>query len=466
MIRGSSSMVVVLHTTEPLLEKVGARGTTWRWRDTEADPLQRLFSSAVCDGCCQLEWSASQGRHAVTRRAVERGSLLLRVPALALVPLVDKDTPRLSAQALNDATAIGVDAATIALSMSLLQQPGASAVARSLLSHAAHLSASQRSSLDRLVQELRQNLCDTPAACFTSTDELGSLLLCVRSNAQRALDDETASRATGLGLYPAAALLNHSCAPSACVGFASAGQELQVRALVSLPAGAEVSVSYLSEEQLYAPWAERRALLRAAHHFEPSEPPERRETEATVLRARAAAAEKLSEGAAREEESRLERDLRRLVERAQQAEAAGDMRALEGGIGALLELKHGELDKRLHVGHWLQQEACAALQLLGRAVDDPGIVARYSLQLLSGREATLPRGTPHLAMLYAAHGGALCGMINKCRVPQAQRRDVGAQALAALDAAARIRETCFGEEHTITAATRAACERLRQRVGA
>ena len=38
------------------------------------------------------------------------------------------------------------------------------------------------------------------------------------------------------------------------------GRTLLVRAISDIPKGGEVSVSYLAEEQLYAPWAERKAL--------------------------------------------------------------------------------------------------------------------------------------------------------------------------------------------------------------
>ena len=84
-------------------------------------------------------------------------------------------------------------------------------------------------------------------------------------------------------------------------------------------------------------------------------------------------------------------------------------------------------------------------------------------QLLTAREETLPHGTLHLAMLYAAHGGALCRLLKEGRVPPPKQSDVKLQALRALEAAARIRETCLGAEHPLSCATKAACERITRR---
>ena len=64
------------------------------------DPLQRWFAEAVAvavaspgavasagAAALRLEWSATQGRHAVASRAVARGEVLMVVPAVATVPI-------------------------------------------------------------------------------------------------------------------------------------------------------------------------------------------------------------------------------------------------------------------------------------------------------------------------------------------------------------------------------------------
>ena len=75
------------------------------------------------------------------------------------------------------------------------------------------------------------------------------------------------------------------------------------------------------------------------------------------------------------------------------------------------------------------------------------------------REAALPRGTPHLAVLYAAHASALHRLAKAGRVPPRARAEAAAQAAAALQAAARIRHTCFGADHPLAVSTHAAAER-------
>ncbi|KAG2485215.1 hypothetical protein HYH03_016002 [Edaphochlamys debaryana] len=75
------------------------------------------------------------------------------------------------------------------------------------------------------------------------------------------LDMEPASV---LGLWPEAALINHSCAPNASV--LPLGGALYVRAGRALQEGEEVTVSYLAAG-LFSPVAQRRSLLRASHGF-------------------------------------------------------------------------------------------------------------------------------------------------------------------------------------------------------
>ena len=304
---GWESLLALIHTEG---------GTAWRWAvTTEPDRLRALFEQSVVAGSIQLAWSATKGRHVVTCRDVQRGELLLRSHSLALVPLEPSGESggrlRISQQAMDDMVALALDMATISLALSIWRDPEASAAARGLLSHAEHLTVAQCAALRRLVSELTP----TSSAEEAGNGELTSLLLCVRSNAHRAFDDDTASKPIGLGLYPAASLVNHSCLPASSLSFANGGRELRLRAMVPLPKGAEVTYSYLADEQLYAPWAERASMLRAAHHFEPMEPPERRTAEQSAAGTRTKQRSSLS---LQEEEAELERRLRNAVEQAQQ----------------------------------------------------------------------------------------------------------------------------------------------------
>ena len=66
----------------------------------------------------------------------------------------------------------------------------------------------------------------------------------------------------GTGIYPLASLINHSCRPNAC--FVFAGNELLVRTLAPIPAGTEITVSYVDSRRV-APV--RHAHLLQAHDF-------------------------------------------------------------------------------------------------------------------------------------------------------------------------------------------------------
>jgi SET and MYND domain-containing protein len=67
-------------------------------------------------------------------------------------------------------------------------------------------------------------------------------------------------RPIGIGLYPVAALINHSCAPNSVAVFE--GTTVSIRALQHIPAGEEISISYI---EIGAPTLQRRATL--AKHF-------------------------------------------------------------------------------------------------------------------------------------------------------------------------------------------------------
>ena len=126
---------------------------------------------------------------------------------------------------------------------------------------------------------------------------------------------------------------------------------------------------------------------------------------------------------------------------------------MTAGDEALRSLLHDEIARALHPTHWIAQGAVAALVALGRSLDDPGLLSRYSLQLLMVREETLALGTPHLASLYATHASASFRLLGEKRVPPHKIDELHCQAAAALDAARRIRTICFGATHPLTEAT-------------
>ena len=69
-------------------------------------------------------------------------------------------------------------------------------------------------------------------------------------------------RAVGIGLYPLAALVNHSCRPSAVQAFS--GRRIRIRAASDLKPGDEVTISYLD---LADPLRMRRHELQDRYHF-------------------------------------------------------------------------------------------------------------------------------------------------------------------------------------------------------
>jgi hypothetical protein len=385
---------------------------------------------------------------------VRRGELVLVAHAAGFVEVGAVEL--LPRDVAGEAAALGLDGDVLALSLALLRTP-TPVTFLALESHAQDHTPQQLNALRRVSAELHRAMpqhlrASLPSAFSDRTPEeaLGELLLCVKNNAHRALDSETASRVVGLGLFPPACLLNHSCFPSGLVSYAADGRELHIRALVDLPEGADFTFSYLAEEQLYAPSAERAALLRAAHLFEPVVPPERASTEACW--------------SCGQDATLIQRQLRAELERAHHAQEPGDKGALRASVERQRELLHGRMEPALHRSHWLIQEACSSLYALGRALDDNDLVGRYALQLLTAREEALPLGLPHLAVLYGAYGAALWRRLRDAaqQAPASARQQLSTQAEAAFRASLRIRETCFGQEHTLTRATRATWLRVQQ----
>ncbi|KAJ0395574.1 hypothetical protein P43SY_000682 [Pythium insidiosum] len=83
----------------------------------------------------------------------------------------------------------------------------------------------------------------------------------VNCNAFTVCDD--VNRATGLGVFPQAALLNHSCAPNCVVSF-EAPARARVRVIRDVQAGDELTISYV---ELFESTPRRRDVLRRSYFF-------------------------------------------------------------------------------------------------------------------------------------------------------------------------------------------------------
>ena len=433
-------------------------GSAFHWR-SRISP----FASALAGfDAVQIGWCASRGRCILAARAIKCGELVMQVPALGHV-LFDDVRPN-SRSCTYESDEFGLDEATVALAIAVLQSEEQRCIVRAL--SAAEADDGDVAVLKRVVHRIRAHSSPLPPPIATlADDELARLCLRVKRNLHVSRDDETATRATGVGLYPAAALFNHSCSPSVCFAWSERGRCLQARAIVDVPDGAELCSSYLSDEQLFSPRAERATLLRAAFGFELEQCPERCAAE------RASVAEG-SPSAALEREALARIGAVRAALRASKGakgDHAADEAADAGTLGAatkrLLHFLNKGLQGSVHPFHWLVMEAHAALLAAARAdgVDEPHVVAKAALHLIASCEFHLPHGTPHLAALYSAHGGALCRVLRVGGLSANEHEQVGVAALRSLTAALRIRKCCLGENHPLTRATAAAVERQRQR---
>lgn len=237
-----------------------------------------------------------------------------------------------------------------------------------------------------------------------------------------------------------------------------------------------MTYSYLAEAQLFSSAAERARLLRAPpHHIRRyAEPPERQAPDHTPLPPQLSRAEPQAQAAIAAVAQALS-----ALEAAQAETADGPTsssaarhrsslakdaatRRLVASTSALRALLHESLEplasaEQAHT-RWraVHHEVLATVLAAARTLDDAGLVARYALLLATAREAWLPRGTPGLADLYAAHAGALSRMLREGRVPPPARQDAAKQATTALAAAVRIRTCCFGDDHPLVRSTVAA----------
>ena len=423
-------------------------GSEYRWLNAlQEDPICRLFARY---DAVSLGWHHDCGRRVLTTRPLSRGELVMSVPATAHVAFAAVATDRPIDACLRDQ--FGLDAPTLALSLAALQTENGLTLVRALSA------ARDDSAAEELVaSRLRSSRALPPSLAALPDAELGRLVLRVKSNLHVSHDDQTASRAIGVGLYPAAAMLNHSCAPSVCFSWSGDGSTMHIRAMVDVASGEELTCSYLTDEQLYAPWDDRRELLASAFQFAPSEPSERKQAEAKA-------------GMRGGERVRAV-----LIERTQSAIAAArravgaeedDAESAERATERLVSLIETELRGSVPPFHTLVQEAHVALLALARSklIDEPSLVAKAALHLITAREALLPIGTPHLASLYATHGAALTRVMREgsMTLSQEERAEVAKTAVRSLTASHAIRTSCLGEAHPLSAATAATVQHARQ----
>jgi len=235
-------------------------GSRWIWADAlRPDPLHTAFTRST--DCCAIRWDARRGRHVMTVRDVQRGELLMTVQAAAVVSDYEQAAAILTQACAPDGASppidlerLGLDASVVALALSLLQSEAhVDDIASSLLTHRESLCATDFDAVRRIAHRLRSAVSRPPLSSSSndasssdaahvaeSDDRVARLLLAVKSNAHAVLDDLSASRTIGLGLYPPACLLNHSCSPTASLCFSSRGKLLHVRALCDLKRGQEV----------------------------------------------------------------------------------------------------------------------------------------------------------------------------------------------------------------------------------
>ena len=136
-----------------------------------------------------------------------------------------------------------------------------------LMSHESHIKKRPEdwAALRNSAQLLRRALGAAPAAASEDSvlgsltvDGMASLLLRIKYNAHAIRDSASHSRKVGLGLFPAAAYINHGCSANVVYSHVNGGRTIVFRALRPIAAGETVVYSYIEPLQ---PVEERRQLL-------------------------------------------------------------------------------------------------------------------------------------------------------------------------------------------------------------
>ncbi|GFR51322.1 hypothetical protein Agub_g13687 [Astrephomene gubernaculifera] len=214
--------------------------------------LERRWLGLLCDCCATTAPSTQHGTTA---------------PAAAAVP-----PPAAAAAASTAASAVCTTEGLLAQARALLAETAAGVAERDVTSSSAGAEASGGSNAD-------SNPAAGAAVDAPSADGLAPLtpllpLLIQRYSYCEPREDPAVAELQQLppeaamspaGLWPEAALLNHSCCPNASVLLV--GGAMYVRAGRALLQGEEVTVSYLGGKGLFQDVAERRRQLRGSHGF-------------------------------------------------------------------------------------------------------------------------------------------------------------------------------------------------------
>lgn len=103
----------------------------------------------------------------------------------------------------------------------------------------------------------------TIARDMVADADIASLLLRLKFNVHPVLD-AVSQRRVGLGLYPAACYLNHSCDPNAVAHTVNGGSIIVFRSIRPIPVGTPVTYSYID---LYQDRPARQKLLSSGYMF-------------------------------------------------------------------------------------------------------------------------------------------------------------------------------------------------------
>lgn len=330
---------------------------------------------------------------------------------------------------------------------------------------------------------------------------LAGLLLRIRLNAHPVVNGY--GQRVGLGLYPMAALVNHSCLPNVTAA-AVQGRTIVMRALRALRAGEQVCSAYVD---VYQPRAVRQRLLRSGFGFLCAcarcrapllESPDRLAA-AYVCRARPGSCRRelvrcrsivQSDPAsfldAPDDEYRCpgcgsSRRAGELLRAAAEVDAATQLAVAALTVAPatahqqLRALAAGPVLRLLHPLHRARFDLSLALIASANAVRDLETCADETMRAIACAEALVNVGTPELASLYFTLARAVFALLGDLFPPaRLQQRDPATEiekqlftrCASALEAARRLREVCFGTEAHAAREVSALAERFRALVDA
>eukprot|EP00940_MAST-03C_sp_MAST-3C-sp2_P001300 g1300.t1 len=328
-----------------------------------------------------------------------------------------------------------------------------------LLTHADDIRRAQTGGR-RALAELRASVCRFRQKATTtvqdpSIDAFVELALRVKFNCH-AIQDPMTGKRTGLGLFPFAAFLNHSCRPNVIISHYASGDARTIvfRALRPIRKGEEIAYAYIDVLQTRK---QRQKLLREAYFFECacprcSEPIEASETVDRLMIAASPDSTgesndislESAEGLVREELSAAMQDMGR----AQPLAASRRLTAL------MTDPRRRAFWAKLHPVHHLKLDALVTLSAASRHVRDFAAQASSALRVCRIMETIDACGTPRLADSYCMYGMAVLLLIKETdascdwkKMHPEGKSGLRKQALSAIGAACKISDVCYGNMH-------------------